>query len=113
MLRNRCARTSIHLISSPSSGIIDNIIVSVFVSVFISTISPVIIAYNGCLLVVLIATVSVIIDDGLVLNDGILTTAVIAFIIVLAALLVTIITATFEIIFEFFLVSVPVLLCDR
>ncbi len=102
-----------HFTASPSSGIVHQAVISIFISVFISTVSIVtvtIILHHSCLFVVLVASISVIVDDGLILNDGIPTTAVVSSSTVITTLLISVIAAALEILFELFLVSIPMLL---
>ena len=151
-LGKKSARSEAHLVSSPSSSIIHKAIVSVFVptvSVVVSIVShngfvifiaasiPVIV--NDSLVLdegITTATIiiAVIIDDGLVLDDGVISARVsstVTIIIVYEGLifndciptsaavpistvsttLIFIATAAFEVVFELFLVSFPMLLC--
>ena len=121
------------LVASPASCIIHEAIVSVFVSP-VSAVTISIITHNSRFLVILVSSISVIIDnslvlnygvvsaaisttvaivvidEGLILNDCVPTTSVISTSTVITTLLISISTAAFEIFFKLFLVSVPVLL---
>lgn len=65
-----------HLIPSPSRGIIYEAIVSVFIPT-VSVVAISIILHNSCVIVIIAASISVIVNYGLILDDSIIAATII------------------------------------